>query len=566
MKTIASILVSHFKVWGVRHVFGIPGRPLAPLLMEIDKQGVNFILAKHESGGGYAAAGYALINKGLGIAIGTSGPGGTNLLTASGQAKAYHIPVLFITGQQPIRSAGKALGQDSTIFGTDLVKMFEPVTKFSARIERADHFQRYLHHALEKAHSGVKGPVHLSIPLDILEEEIEEFELGLPNGMTRLISSRLDEFTDKLDNAKRPVILSGKGVHSSLAYNEVKTLAELCNIPVATTPGGKGTFIENHPLSLGALGLGGTESASAYINQGIDLMIVIGSKLSDMSLVDISPNNHPKEVIHLDYDPTFIGKALPVPTLPIIGDIKANLQSIIDKVICKMKGEFNLSERLAERWNYGSGSLEEVAVSSNSSPLEEPETENSGNDSYISIAETMKILREEIPDDSIVFGDDGSHTFYAIKHFNIRKPGTFFFDDVFGAMGHAIGFSIGAQLANYDSRIFCLTGDGCAFMHGTEISTAANYNIPVTFIILNNKRLDMPYRGMQLLYGIDGGTTYNIPLNAKKLGESMSIKSFKCCNQFELRAALKVSNLHNEPILIEVMVDPYEVPPTMKRG
>ena len=140
-----------------------------------------------------------------------------------------------------------------------------------------------------------------------------------------LISSRLDEFINKLDNAKKAVILSGKGVHSSLAYDEVKKIAELWNIPVMTTPGGKGTFIENHPLSLGALGLGGTERASQYIKDGIDLMIVIGSKLSDMSLVDISPENYPKEVIHLDYDPTFIGKSLIVPTLPIIGDIKMNL-------------------------------------------------------------------------------------------------------------------------------------------------------------------------------------------------------------------------------------------------
>ena len=135
-----------------------------------------------------------------------------------------------------------------------------------------------------------------------------------------------------LNNAKKPVILSGKGVHSSLAYEEVKNLAELWNIPVMTTPGGKGTFIENHPLSLGALGLGGTERSSEYIKEDIDLMIVIGSKLSDMSLVGISSKNYPKEVIHLDYDITFIGKSLQVLTLPIIGDIKANLQALLGKV------------------------------------------------------------------------------------------------------------------------------------------------------------------------------------------------------------------------------------------
>ena len=133
--------------------------------------------------------------------------------------------------------------------------MFEAVTKFSARVERADQFKLYLQHALEKAYSGVRGPVHLSIPADILNEQIEEFTLNLPTNICGLTSSRLDEFISKLDNSKKPVILAGKGVHSSLAYDEVKKLAELWNIKVMTTPGGKGTFIENHPLSLGALGL-----------------------------------------------------------------------------------------------------------------------------------------------------------------------------------------------------------------------------------------------------------------------------------------------------------------------
>lgn len=543
MKSVASILVSNFSDWGINHVFGIPGKPLVPLFLELDRHDVNVILSKHESGAGYAAAGYSLMNKRLGVAIGTSGPGGTNLITAAAQAKAYHIPVLFITGQPPIHSAGKALGQDSTIFGTDLVKMFEPVTKFSVRVERADQFQRYLQHALEKAHFGVKGPVHLSIPMDVLEEEIEEFQLDLPNNMDKLISPRLDEFVDKLNNARKPVILAGKGIHSSLAYEEVKSLAEIWDIPVITIPGGKGTFIENHPLALGPFGLGGTDRASEYIKQNIDLMIVIGSKLSDMSLVGISVENYPKEVVHLDYDPTFIKKSLQVATLSIIGDIKANLKSILDKAKHKAKNEYNLLEEKYEAEN----------VENNSS-------------SYISAAHAIEIIRKELPDDAIVFGDSGSHSFYAIKHFAIRKSGTFLFDEVFAAMGHAIGYSIGAQIASYDSRIVCLTGDGCTFMHGTEISTAANYNIPVTFIVFNNGRLDMVDKGMQQNFGKTVGTTYNKPLDAKKFGESMGAESYKCCNPLELKVALEVSNLHNKTILIEVMVNPNEIPPTMKRG
>lgn len=133
-------------------------------------------------------------------------------------------------------------------------------------------------------------------------------------------------------------------------------------------------------------------------------------------------------------------------------------------------------------------------------------------------------------------------------------------------MGHAIGFSIGAQLAREEASIVCLTGDGCAFMHGTEMSTAVNYNIPVTFIIFNNGRLDMVDKGMQQNLGKAVGTKYKVPLDIEKFGQSMGIRSFRCCNQIELKKALEKSTLHKETIIIEVMVDPYEIPPTIERG
>jgi acetolactate synthase I/II/III large subunit len=178
-------------------------------------------------------------------------------------------------------------------------------------------------------------------------------------------------------------------------------------------------------------------------------------------------------------------------------------------------------------------------------------------------------MRYALPEDAIIFGDDGSHSFYGIKYFDIYKPGTFFFDDIFGAMGNGIGYSIGAKLAAPEETIVCLVGDGCMFMHGTELSTAYNYNSPVLFIVLNNGRLDMVEKGMQKMIGSSIGGVYETPLNVTKFAESMGLEAFTCYNSTELTDSIKEAlhkiEVKNKPIVIEVLVDEHEIPPTMGR-
>ncbi|MBO0603409.1 thiamine pyrophosphate-binding protein [Sporosarcina sp. E16_3] len=543
MTTTASVLVSNFKQWGINHIFGIPGKAISPILFEILKHDLEFVLSKHEAAAGFEASGYALMNQKIGVAVGTSGPGGTNLLTAAGQAKASNLPLLIITGHPSLKDTGKAMGQDSSIFGTDLVEMFKSVTKFSARVERGDMLQPFLQHALEKALSGVKGPVHLSIPFDILLEEIEPFQLELPVSH-EMVSPKTGEVIEKLNAAKRPLLFLGKGVHSSKAYEEVQHLAEHWNIPVITTPGGKGTFPSNHTLSLGAFGLGGTTEASAYLNEPVDVLIVIGSKLSDMSIAGLSEAMYPEHVIHFDYDQTYIGKAIHVPTTPVLGDIKSNLTAVL-KDIPKTNSEAFLL------------------------PIELSPLQDNQPGERMSAVQVLRAMRNTLPDDAIIFGDDGSHSFYGIKYFDIYKPGTFFFDDIFGAMGNGIGYSIGAKLAAPEKTIICLVGDGCMFMHGTELSTAYNYNSPVLFIVLNNGRLDMVEKGMQKMIGTSIGGIYETPLDVAKFAESMGLTATTCHNPYDLTGAIKEAlqliKETNKPFVIEALVLENEIPPTMGR-
>ncbi|GAA0368666.1 thiamine pyrophosphate-binding protein [Bacillus horti] len=549
MSKVAATFVQQLKRKGCQYVFGVPGKPIVPLILEMKDQGIEFVLARHECGAGYIATGYALQNQTLAVAMGTSGPGGTNLITAAGQAKAFHAPVLFITGHPPLTQTGKALGQDSSMFGTDLVELFKPVTNFSAKVESGKALKYYLEHAFQKALTGQKGPVHLSIPLDVLLEDIEPFELPLQDLQDKTISTSFDQVEATLRRAERPVMLLGKGVHISGAYDEVRSLAEQWNVPVMTTPGGKGTFPSTHPLSLGSFGLGGTEAATAYLKDGADVMIVIGSKLSDMSLAGLNEAMYPKRVIQFDYNPDFVGKSLPVETVFVQGDAKRNLQQFLSLYPSNPSITIDLMDYLQKEADV------RHAVKQQQSEGER-----------LSAAFVMEVLREHLPDETIVYGDDGSHTFYAIKHFDIRQAGTFFFDDVFGAMGHAIGFAIGAKLAKPEQTIACFTGDGCLFMHGTEISTAVSQKANIIFYVLNNGMLDMVDKGMLHNLGRSEGTRYETEIHVAQFAESLGAKGYRCSTVEDIEAATKEALQASGPVVIEILVKKDEIPPTLQRG
>ncbi len=538
------------KQLGCEQAFGVPGKPITPMIIEMEKQGVNFVLSRHECGAGYMATGYALQNQSLGVALGTSGPGGTNLLTAAGQAKAFNAPVLFLTGHPPLKDSGKALGQDSSIFGTNLVELFEPLTLFSARVDDVSLLSSYLQHALQKALTGKMGPVHLSIPLDVLTQEMDSIDMPNWEIVDNTISSNLSQVKELLQTAHKPVILVGKGVHRAKAYEELMQFAESWQIPVMTTPGGKGTFPTQHPLSLGSFGLGGTAAAEMYVKEGIDLMVVIGTRLSDMSTAGLVPDLYPKHLIQFDQDETFVGKTLLLDTTFIKGDAKQNLSQLVANYApnCPIK-----KLDLSSYWVEEQKTRQLVAM-------------NEPRDSRLSTATVMLKLRECLTNDTVVFGDDGSHTFYGIKYFDTMVPGTFYFDDVFGAMGHGLGLAIGASLVKQDQPIVCFVGDGCLMMHGMELSAAVDQQANITFVVFNNGMLDMVDKGMKHGLGKAVGTTYSYGIDATKFGEALGIESTRCQTINEVEIAVKQALKTDGPAVVEILTCKDEVPPTLKRG
>jgi acetolactate synthase-1/2/3 large subunit len=542
MPTVAESLVSILKGLNVTHVFGVPGKAIIPVLLAVNDGGLEFVLARHENGAGFIAGGYALAKDTIGVVISTAGPGGTNMITAAAQAMAYGVPVLFITGHQSMVDTGKPQGQDSSVYSVDLVSLFRTVTKFSSMVERPELFQSYLSHALDEALTGNKGAVHLNLPFDVQIANIEPFTYTPPDDSWGINELQINNAIALITSSKRPVIFAGKGVKSAKAYAEVTAFAEHFNIPVITTPAGKGAFASSHPLSVGPYGIGGCSEAREYLWSGIDLMIVLGSRLSDLSIPGFEKEMYPKHVIQFDISRKFVGKSLKVPTSLVYGDMKTNLQAILELT---------------------SSTIKRDVPTFKSTSYEPPLIEGRG----IYVADVVSIIskRSEIGDKLTLFADDGSHGFIAVRYFNVKEQGSFIFDDYFACMGNAIGYSIGAKIANPDMKVVCITGDGCLFMTGTEISTAVNKNLAMVFVVINNKQLDMVTKGMTRDLGRTDGTIYDVPVDAKKFAESLGAVAFSCSDTEGFEKCYLEASSCGKTAVIEVLTDRRESPPTELR-
>ncbi|NUU80100.1 thiamine pyrophosphate-binding protein [Paenibacillus xylanilyticus] len=538
MRTVADYLAETLHKLGVTHVFGIIGKSICPAVLKMVDHGLEFIPGRHESSSGFAAAGYALQTGKLGVAFATSGPGGTNLLTAAAHAKANNLPVLFITGHQSIQELGIPQCQDSSSYLADLAEMFRPATLFSKLVERGDHFGTLLNHALSIALGPNKGPVHLCLPFDVQTERLAECRVIIPEPEPLISVSNLNRILPLLQKSSHPLIIAGKGVNRAKAHDELRQFAEQFHIPVITTPGGKGAIAWDHPLYHGPCGVGGFPHADELLNRS-DLYIVLGSRLSDMTICNLKPENHPVHLIQFDADPAFVGKILNSQTLHITGDLKDNMQFLL-------------------------GSLTEQAV---------PDREMSAVDYSValpdlpnlSLASVLDKLSDMLPYDHTLFVDDGSHGFHAVQRYKVKKPGSFVFDAYFACMGNAIGMAIGAKAAAPDETIVCITGDGCFMMLGAEINTAVCHNLPVIFIVVNNKQLDMALKGMQKTTGRIDGTLFEVPMDAAKFAESLGALAFRAETHAEFNTALKTAQELKQVTVIELMTDRDEIPPTAHR-
>jgi acetolactate synthase-1/2/3 large subunit len=552
--TTAELLLRYLEGEGVEYIFGVPGTALVPLYAAINKQdAIKPILSKHEEGAAFMADGYARVSGKIGVCYATSGPGTTNLVTGVANAYMDNIPLLVITGQVATSIYGKGTFQDSTKEGVDSVAMFDPITKYSEMIMSRYKMPETLREAFRIAFSGKKGPVHLSYPKDIMEAEIED--MLLPPGGYRFESNYFDrklviDAAEKLVNAKRPAMLVGSGVIASDAIMEVLELAEMLNIPVATTPKAKGAFPEDHALSLGVLGFSGSPVAEEYLMGDVDVLLVVGASLNQLTTFSWDPRLKPSAcLIHNNIDPSEIGKNYAA-DIGLVGDCRAVLDEISFRILRELQKHDPKQERPIEdiiKFKDRVGMVVDTEKMFSESVPIKPQA-------------LMREIQECLPDDAIVFADTGNHICWAIHYMQFKKPN---FVSAFGmlTMGYATAAAIGGKLAAPDRPVVAIVGDGCFLMNGMEIATAVNYDIPVVWIVQNNAKLGLVHDLQRFSLGDKTVSTTFKEVNLARVAEGLGAKGYRIERPGELSEILPAAIEHAVPSVIDVIIDPDEVPP-----
>lgn len=536
---------------GVRHIFGIPGRAIIPLYNAIYDEGYpEAILASHETGAAFMAIASAQLSGTLGVCCGTTGPGATNLLTGVATAFTEGIPLLVITGQTPLSSFGTRAYQESSGIGrtVDTVALFRLVTKHSALVVSPAHFIRTLSSWLPVALADRPGPIHLSVPWDIWDQEINEQSVAwdiecatrkpLPRAPTHEDLLRVIEI---LSTACSPSLLLGRGVATSRAGEAALECATHWGARVFTTTRAKGVVPTSHPNVVGHIGPAASSlAAHSFKAEPPDVLLAVGTSLGPMALGSLAGQvQKPPIIIQVNVDPSDPGIVWK-PTYTICSDA-LTFFSALAKVGLPTKPRPLTSVVLSQPSSIDSGS---ASFSDGLHPLD-----------------VFEALRRCLPSDAIVLPDSGSHWLWAVHTLDIHSPNSFFAGRCLGAMGQATAGVVGAKLACPERPVIAITGDGSFLMHGSEMAVAARLNLPVIWIVINNRSHHRIYSAQQLDFGGRVISTTLQDINFTKIAEAFGGYGMKVQSIAELEDSLNRASSLTSPTLIEIPVTRDVSPP-----
>ena len=560
------LLLHYLHKEGVKHVFGIPGGALEPFYNALARSQANGeitpVLTKHEQGAAFMADGYARVSGKIGVCCATTGPGATNLLTGIAASYADSVPVMAITGQIPTESYGKGAVQDSTQEGVDMVEIFRRTTRFSDVVFSPKLADSMFRKAIRCAMSGRRGPVHLSLPSDVVatQVDVEALNRGMANCyMPARYWDRegVKEAAKLLQGARQPAMLVGTGALWSGASDEIRELAETLTIPTATTPKAKGVFPEDHELSLGCFGFAGSPRSEAYLlEENIDVLLSIGTSFNEMSTNAWNESlDRGRIIIQVDIDPYQFGKNY-TSNLPLNGDAKVVIRELLYEI--ERHKESTSTERKVRSMRF-----EKFC---DAHPImQQPEMMESP-DMPLKPQRLMADLRAALPDETIFFVDIGNNMAWAIHCLQITRPGTFFAPIAFSPMGYGVAACIGGKLAAPDKPVVAIVGDGGFLMTGMEVTTALNYNVPVIWVILNDGGLGMVRHGQRMSEHASEICSDFQMVDFAKVAKGLGVQSIRVTQPGTLSADLMNQLLSSgKPAVIDVVIDPDESPPIGQR-
>ena len=547
----ADAIVKCLEAEGVEYVFGYPGVAICPFYDSILNTNIKTILVRQEQNAAHEASGYARISGKVGVAVVTSGPGATNLITGIATAFADSIPLVCITGQVDSNLMGSDVFQEVDVSGA-----CESFVKFSYIVRKASDVPRIMKEAFHIASTGRKGPVLIDIPIDVQKAEIRKFAYPesvsirtyKPTVMGHAV--QIKRVIKELQKAKRPIICVGGGVHlSSGAREEVRRFVEEKDIPVVCTMMGLGVLPTNHFLFYGMVGNNGQAYGNRAMNDA-DMIIMVGARVADRSFSQPDLITENKVLVHIDVDPAEIGKNAG-PTIPLVGDIKhvfeefnkAEIEADYSLWIDKLDGYKDDTQNASRRKRH-----------MYSSTLTEQEI----NALMVNPEIFIKRLSRAMKDDAVYVADVGQNQLWSCANCVIKDNSRFLTSGGMGTMGYSVPAALGAKLAAPDRQVVAVCGDGGFQMTMMELATMQQYKVPVKIVVFRNNVLGLVKQYQHFQYQdrfsvIDLGDT--IP-DFGKLAEAYGIRYQQIAAVEDMDSGIEEFLADDESTLLEVIIDP----------
>jgi len=514
----AHIIWSCLVEQGVDTVFGYPGGAILPAYDALLDHPIRHVLVRHEQGATHMADGYARASGKVGVALATSGPGATNLVTGIATAMMDSIPLICITGQVPEALLGSDAFQETDITGITL-----PITKHNYLVTRAADIAPTLREAFRLATSGRPGPVLVDITKNAQQEETEWEPRSRadekPAAAPKTAASALAQATALLASAKRPVILAGHGILKSGAMDEVLTLAERAHIPVAMTLLGIGCLPARHPLNLGMMGMHG----EAWVNDAIqeaDLLLALGMRFDDRVTGKLADYARHAKKIHIDIDPSELHKNVRA-DVAVQGDLKTVL------------GEW-LPQVEAKRHDAWIARIGDLACGPTVRDIDElPD------DGKLCAAHVIHDIWKATEGKAIIVTDVGQHQMWTAQYYKVQEPGTFITSGGLGTMGFGLPAAIGAKMARPDKEVWAIVGDGGFQMTQAELQTMVQENVKVNVAIINNGYLGMVRQWQQFFHDRRYSSTPMTSPDYVKLADAHGLPGVRVTRRADIKDALR---------------------------